>query len=576
MKKKLLFIVLAAAVILSVISCGNKEKSAGAETSSAVAEQTQAAVNASDNKSNARNVSAQSQSNFLDVYVTSVRIDADGKSIGRWRVAKVEYAKVSLGEDSAKKYPRLAKILEDEGKKTDAESAGELKRLVDNYFEMASSIDEWDDGGDDFPPYESTSKFNVLRADKNVLSILEEYISYEGGAHPYYATGGLSYDVDSGKKLLLSDVVTDETAFTAKLKEKLLEKYSDVLLYDDLDDYFADKSFSDESDFRWSIDYGGVTVYFNPYALASFADGILTVRFSFAADGNLLNKKYAEVPNDYVMPLSTFYSTYADLYGNGEEEIMLVGTSAEDDMEMFKWGLEIRDGMSFSSAFESFSNDSYLVRKGGKFYAYMFNAFHNDASVLDIIDMASGKSLVKNDGYLDVGMYKVYGYEEGGPSWNTSSAFVNPDSFVLSSWLEVLSTYYGVKNYYVASDGKLASGDEFFRVEQMSFLILPVRDLPCKIVDKDGNVLKENAVIPKDTPLRIVRTNCETIVDFQADAFNVIEPEPDDYPSWRTDDPLDLSRGTFYRIEYEINNSYSDTFDGERVVDLFRGMMFAG
>lgn len=566
MKKKSLFIVLTAIVALSVIGCGNKEKSAGAETSSAVAGQTQE----SGDKSNARNVSAQSQSNFLDVYVTSVRIDADGKSIGKYRVAKVEYAKIALGDETAKKYPRLAKTLEAEGKKADAESAGELKRLADNYFEMASSIDEWDDVSDDFSPYESTSKFHVLRADKNVLSILEDYISYEGGAHPYYATGGLSYDVDSGKKLLLSDVVTDEAAFTTKLKEKLVEKYSDTLLYDDMDDYFADKSFSDESDFRWSIDYGGVTVYFNPYALASFADGILTVRFSFAADGNLLNKKYAEVPNDYVMPLSTFYSTYADLNGGGEEEIMLVGTSAEDDMEMFKWGLEIRDGMSFSSAFESFSNDSYLVRKGGKFYAYMFNAFHNDATVLDIIDMASGKSLVKNDGYLDVGMYKVYDHGI------TSSAFVNPDSFVLSSWLEVLSTYYGVKNYYVASDGKLASDDDFFRVERMSFLILPVRDLPCKIVDKDGNVLKENAVLPKDTPLRIVRTNCKTIVDFQADAFNVIEPGPDDYPSWRTDDPLDLSRGTFYRIEYEINNSYSDIYDGERVVDLFRGMMFAG
>ncbi len=108
-------------------------------------------------------------------------------------------------------------------------------------------------------------------------------------------------------------------------------------------------------------------------------------------------------------------------------------------------------------------------------------------------------------------------------------------------------------------------------------MISPVHDIPCKIVDKDGNVLEDNATLPKDTMLRIIRTNGENVADVQAGDYSIVYDEyyNEDYPYWRTEDPIDLDRGTFYRIEYE-DTEYEGKIDGESSFDVVTGMMFAG
>ena len=95
--------------------------------------------------------------------------------------------------------------------------------------------------------------------------------------------------------------------------------------------------------------------------------------------------------------------------------------------------------------------------------------------------------------------------------------------------------------------------------------------------DIDGNVIQDNAKLPAGTMLRIVRTNDKNIVDVQDGNYKVEENEyfSEEYPCWYTEEPLDLSRGTIYRIEYE-EIDYEMKINGESIYDLFKGMMFAG
>lgn len=580
MKKKTIGLLMATILLSSLVGCGNLGEST--EPQSVVEEETvdetkqdkAEAEDTSDTADSSESEAATSDKNspFLNVETTSVDLNASDEESGRYYIVEVDYTKVALSEEDAKQYPELAQTLDDYNSTVDSAKDSELADLKERYMEF-----EMDSDDEDYVTYNSSDLSHVLRADKHVLSLLKNNYSYQGGAHGYYMVYGEAYDVESGKILSVSDVVKDEATFIGRIKDRLIENYPDTGFMVDLDEYF-DSVTKGEYELYWSIDYSGITVYFEPYDIASYADGILKVRFSFEEDGDLINEKYMSVPDDYITPVTTWTEAYADLDADGSEDpILLIGTAPEEDWDANKWEWSIGD-TSISDTIESYGNESYLVKKDGKYYAYMFNSVENDYKVLSVIDLATGKELGGEFGMSNMGLYdKDFGYDEDGASWRTSSAFVNPNSFELDSRMDVLGTYSGIKEYHVASNGKPESDDDFYRVDRMGYLIKPLRDLPCQIIDRDGNVLEENATLPKDTMLRIVRTDGETIADLQAGDYAIEDNDygDDDYITWYTSDPIDLDKGTFYRIQYEIKD-YEKILDGDSIFDVFKGMMFAG
>lgn len=580
MKKKTIGLLMATILLSSLVGCGNLGEST--EPQSVVEEETvdetkqdkAEAEDTSDTADSSESEAATSDKNspFLNVETTSVDLNASDEESGRYYIVEVDYTKVALSEEDAKQYPELAQTLDDYNSTVDSAKDSELADLKERYMEF-----EMDSDDEDYVTYNSSDLSHVLRADKHVLSLLKNNYSYQGGAHGYYMVYGEAYDVESGKILSVSDVVKDEATFIGRIKDRLIENYPDTGFMVDLDEYF-DSVTKGEYELYWSIDYSGITVYFEPYDIASYADGILKVRFSFEEDGDLINEKYMSVPDDYITPVTTWTEAYADLDADGSEDpILLIGTAPEEDWDANKWEWSIGD-TSISDTIESYGNESYLVKKDGKYYAYMFNSVENDYKVLSVIDLATGKELGGEFGMSNMGLYdKDFGYDEEGASWRTSSAFVNPNSFELDSRMDVLGTYSGIKEYHVASNGKPESDDDFYRVDRMGYLIKPLRDLPCQIIDRDGNVLEENATLPKDTMLRIVRTDGETIADLQAGDYAIEDNDygDDDYITWYTSDPIDLDKGTFYRIQYEIKD-YEKILDGDSIFDVFKGMMFAG
>lgn len=570
MKKKLITAIIMATMLCT--ACGQEVANKTNTTLKNPASSTNTSSSVS--VDNTENVQADLDSLYLNVDITDVNYYMSDYDRNLYGYITLDYNKVTLSNEDAIKYPELANTLNKEAAQLDEEKAAQLKDMQESYFEyeIDSSISE------DYMKYTNECKTRVLRADKTVLTTINSYSGYEGGAHGYYSVHGNAYSVETGKKLSLSDVIVDEEAFKTAVKDKLFSQYDESVFLINIDDYLKnDASLSGDNELSWSMDYNGITVYFNPYEIASYADGLLSVRFTYKESANFIDSKYTDTVSDYVVPLSIMGAPKLDVDNDGiEDDVYIVGSLAYDDWDGYEWTIHVND-KSYSIPNYGFYNDSYIIKRGDKFYAYSFNTVENDYKILNIIDLASGKEVGDENTQKNYGLHvNEYSYD-GGNNWRKTRAFINPDSVILESRLDVLGTYSGIKEYAVGSDGMLVTSDEFFTVDRMGYMISAVKDIPCKLVDKDGNVIDDNATLPKDTAVRIIKTDGKKIVDLQDGDYTIADNDyGSDYPYYFTEDPIDLNKGTFYRIQLDDNDDYIGTINNESTMDIFKGMMFAG
>lgn len=576
MKKRIICIMMATVMAFSVTGCGkkNKKNTEDENTTAAVETETkeEETVEVSDAEVEEETSSDDTGSEFLDVYTTVYDFWGSDPENDVYEYFDYKYTEIKLSDADAQKYPELNKAL-DEMNKTNKGYADQGRKTFTSYYEDYG-IDEY------FSKYETTDILKVLRADKTVLSYLDSWYDYEGGAHGMYTLSGGAIDVATGKVLRLSDVVTDENAFKKEICNKLLEKYDDIVFQENIEEYCREIDLNNEYVPGWSIDYTGVTLYFQPYELASFADGILSVRFSFAEDGKLIDEKYFDVPDEYIIPIPEWDAVYADVDNDGDDEEINLRQREEyygDDYEYSetKWVI-IVDGEEFEGCPYSYSNNSFLVYSGGKYYAYMFDISENDYAVLNIIDLAAGKKVGDEYGFGNYGLTGGYDWDDD-YSADTTIALTNPKNIVLGSRMNILSTYGATRTYHVDSNGGITS-DEAFIVD-FGALIKPVEDMECDIIDKDGNVVNKGATLPKGTMLRIVRTDGESYVDLQSDDFVIEENEEEfyeDYPYTFTSDPLNFDSGTFYRLYIEEGEYGEILINGEETYWMFEGTVYAG
>ena len=80
-------------------------------------------------------------------------------------------------------------------------------------------------------------EIRVQRADSRIVSFWDMDSSYVGGAHGSYYAHGVNFDPDSGKRLALSDVVTDLEAVYQYVKEDVKSK-DDGSLYPEYEEVF--------------------------------------------------------------------------------------------------------------------------------------------------------------------------------------------------------------------------------------------------------------------------------------------------------------------------------------------------
>lgn len=161
----------------------------------------------------------------------------------------------------------------------------------------------------------------MRRADDAVVSYLEMEYTNGAGAHGMYGWQGVNFNTLTGEEIALSDVVKDMGRFTDIIIAQLKKEHPDATFFD-MEKQVRKYALMDK--LNWTLDPRGVTVYFNPYAIAPYAEGLLQTTVLFQEQPQLFNEAYLETAEAYAQPFSGYYPLVTSLKDNGRRDVLSV------------------------------------------------------------------------------------------------------------------------------------------------------------------------------------------------------------------------------------------------------------
>ena len=280
-----------------------------------------------------------------------------------------EYSNVTMWE-GALQYHDIDRVL--------SETAGmqirSMEDEADNILSFITDMGMLDGDLADFETQVSTSNALVRRADSVVLSYVTDSYADYGFIEDFRSIWGRNYDVQTGKELLLSDVIPDMEAIPGILCKELNnhlwagEDYPETVVKE----YFMN---TPEDGISWSLDYNGVTFYFGYDDFTEMSSVGKTATISFAEYPEMYNKKYMNVPEAYMVRLPLDYSFFTDLDNDGIlEEVNCTGLFNETDRFYTQFGIytDVNGCYQYEELFAYDYQPYYVKTEDGNHYIYLF------------------------------------------------------------------------------------------------------------------------------------------------------------------------------------------------------------
>ena len=452
----------------------------------------------------------------------------------------------SLDPDSAEKYPVLAEAIDS--------FSDELTALGESESaDITAALEE-------FPSDEmfySDTKLTVKRADSTAVSILERRESYMGGAHPSFWYETRTIDSVTGTVLDINDILNDPASLPGQLAPLVEETAGkDNLIVDSVEQVIKDEMDPQQEDYilNYTLSYDGITFWFSPYEMTSYAAGGIVVKMPYAEYPGLVKEEYAALPENYFLPVSETEqvrlpdgSAYFSWFmGEGDDyderdlhlvtcpEYQLLPANSEKDRITASASSDITFRVtSFDPA------DAYVMFVDGRTVFVYEASMVDDYSQLhlfDITDPGNASELPVIERY----------FGKGKPT--------DPKKVFLSHGVDILSTYTAGRYYSFDGTGTaapLSDWDDIILYDESAYNITLKQDATLPKVDPATLEANGEISIPAGSKLTFVRTDSERTVDM------------------KTED------GTEVRITQE-GDGWPYTVNGIEIDDLFDGMMFAG
>ena len=477
---------------------------------------------------------------------------------------KLTAEKLKLGESTIKEFPELAKSVTEYNDQLEtmyAEQKSDLEAAVTAELDEQAELDGAEYEGEDgtgevlddesfFTPYEYKTSLLVKRADTSVLSVLEVCSGYMGGPHPNVWYDAENFDVKTGKRLNLSDVLTDTASLKKIVSEKLTERYPNTEFFDLEGSLhaFLDENGEYRDRVAWILGSQGVTFYFSPYELASYADGTLTATIYYNDEPSLFKEAYTQTPDSYTVAITPYETMEYDLDGDGKGEDISVFLQEGDYEYIEALSVSVGERATEVEAY-CYSVDSYLVHTPNGNYLYADTVSDNDYHTIYCLEL--NKNGVKSIGEMNSG-FAAEDDETGDPDYFICAVFTSPESFVLNTKIDVLSTYFGQITYHVGEDGLPAADDDMYRIN-VGYHLDVVQDLPVEVLDDDFKPTGEKATLKPGDSLVLVQGDGVKSVDVVA------------------------KDGKYYRITVGFDDDeWWQTIDGKNAEDYFEMLYFAG
>lgn len=130
----------------------------------------------------------------------------------------------------------------------------------------------------------------AIRYNKNDLLLLESlYYAYEGGAHGNYGTQMICYDVKNKKEITLADLVKADSATLQPILEKHFRQQVGLKPGVSLNTVLFEEHLATTDNFYFTEQ--GLGFVYNPYEIASYAQGTIHVFVPFSDLQPYLNKE---------------------------------------------------------------------------------------------------------------------------------------------------------------------------------------------------------------------------------------------------------------------------------------------
>lgn len=145
-------------------------------------------------------------------------------------------------------------------------------------------------------PYFYGFTYNPQRIDQKVLSFLGDKVKFTGTAHAEKSRKGASYDLATGDVLTLASIMTTEATaddFCKLVLDGLADRAEGDFLREgyseDVKRRFTDDASQDEN---WYFTTTGLCFYFDPYEIAPYTSGVITVELPYEKLNGLLLPDY--------------------------------------------------------------------------------------------------------------------------------------------------------------------------------------------------------------------------------------------------------------------------------------------
>ena len=477
---------------------------------------------------------------------------------------------VSLPADEANKYPELQKNLEAYFRQQ--KESDELQ-----YNEIFSWLEQDINDGMSYFPYTCKSELRMIRSDEEVLSLNRVVESYSGGAHGFYYTDPVNFDVKSGNQIELTDIFKDTSALPGMIMTKLMEDVEDAseMLWDDAEEIIKKliDGNTDYGEINFLVDKKGVKFYFEPYLLAPYASGELMVEIPYnsADSDNIFKKDYSVLSNQGFIEFGEYETVKTDLGENGTMDTVSVYLKPESsydyDDEFYEAVVITVNGREFviDESIVSYERDFYLVHTNdNRDYLYIYTTGMDDYRIIYVYSLTDHSVQFVGStqgGLTSPNANAFYSWSEKITENNirlyenssTYQVLTDPEEFCLAIKIDLLSTYSGYAAYRVGDDGMPEMTSDSYGIVYYGepYRLTAKKDINCISLDEKGNVVKEDACIPAQTEVMIVGTDAETYVDVK-----------------------DSISGTIYRLN--VQSGWPQTINGVDIEELFDGIMFAG
>lgn len=331
--------------------------------------------------------------------------------------------------------------------------AKEIQKLSSEIAGYAAEDEAFLDAENTAYQYSIYQSLEAARVDSRVISILEMYSEYSGGAHGNYWYHGYTFDGKSGQLLELADILEDAGGFQEAAADYIIQKLEENHgegLFPEYEDTVRDIWTRNEGP-NWYLDAAGIMFLFNPYEVGPYAMGDVRVMLPYEEFAPYIKDEYetlsgpgiAKVPEDAVV----------SLFLNGQDDGANHLRIYQDMVEEYDEGpvyMELNDSVVEAWGYTyGWIEGAYVLTKedGRTFFLLNMDAASDDFTML-VYEITDG-TIRECD--------RVYGI-------SFRNGTVNSESLTLQAYLDVLGTYATMMNYEIGEDGKLLQQEEFFQI----------------------------------------------------------------------------------------------------------------